>query len=656
MRILCGKILIVFFALGLPEKGVFAILMLMGMKLSLAVLCCTVAAASFGTTLYVSSTAAGGGDGSEANPYTMSEAWKNVKAKDTIQLADGTYVEEAARGDGACFTVRDKSNITFQGNVEHPENVIIDFNGTSNRGFYSPNQPFTVRGITFQNKKTNASRGVIAAGGTINGTALVENCRFVNITTDQTGGDGRMGTVFLGGATADFVFRNCEIKDCSCYVWGAMYLTAGTLTLQHCTVTNCHAKTYNASVIGVNGGSSVTIEDCDFTDVGNEGSATDSNNRSGILHVNSGSTAPIVVRRSRFQQGSLCRARLGGFSAVQAGASLSFEDCEFYDFETGNGWAGLLYFEGAGASASFSRCVVSNATVMTNGGAFGVNANSTTLVLNDCQFTDCRARNQDSTGLGGLVYVASGKSTFNLAMTNCVCETTADCVGAQGYNGGQISVMDITGAHLSIDRCEFRGCRAYNAGGAIFSKAKSGDLTVRNCLFTGCDITKQTSGAACIYTAGTSDVKIENCTFADNLPHGNSSNVSPLSPTSSTAKNYVKNCIFWNNCDQAGEGALRVTSSTGNTVFANCAADVDVDGDATGVTLLSASPFVEEEGKYTLNRSARLCINTGAVLDWMTGEALDLAGNPRVYGNGPDLGAYEYGSHAKIHGFHIFLQ
>ena len=607
------------------------------------------------TTIYVSPTATGDGDGSEASPYTMSEAWQKVKGNDTIQLADGTYVEETVRGDDACFTVRDKSNITFQGNVEHPENVIIDFNGTNNRGFYSPNQPFTVRGITFQNKKTGSYRGVIAVGGTINGTALVENCRFVNITTDKTSGDGRMGTVFAGGAMADCVFRNCEFKDCNSYVWGMMYLTAGDLTLQGCMATNCHVKTTNGSIVGVNGGKSVTIEDCEFQDIGSEMSAESGDNYSGVIHVNSGSDAPVIARRTRFRQGPDCHSRLGGFSAIQAGAELTFEDCEFYDFQSGNGWAGLFYFQGASAKLSMTGCVVSNATVKTNGGVIGVNEASANIALNDCRFTDCRCLNQDSSGIGGLIYVA--KASCTLAMTNCVCEVVGDFEGAQGYNGGQIMINNVSGVNTSIDRCVFRGCRALNAGAAIFSKQTSGSLTVRNTLFTGCDITKQTSGATGIYTAGTSDVKIENCTFADNLPHGNSSNVSPLSPTSSTAKNYVKNCIFWNNRDQAGEGALRVTSSTANTVFENCVADVS---GLTGVSQISASPFKDAaSGDYALAKNvggaSNPCLGAGVKLDWMTADSLDLAGNPRLREKDlVDLGCYEY--FRRMPGFSIFVK
>lgn len=623
-------------------------------KIFFALFCGAFAAVSFGATLYVSSTATGGGDGSELNPYTMSEAWSKVKSNDIVQLADGTYVEETARGDNAAFTVRDKANVTFQGNVERPENVIIDFNGTSNRGFYSPSQAFTIRGITFQNKKTNDSRGVIAVGGTINGTALVENCRFVNITTDKTGGDGRMGTVFLGGATADCVFRNCEFKDCNSYVWGMMYLTAGDLTLQGCMATNCHVKTTNGSIVGVNGGKSVTIEDCEFQDIGSEMSAESGDNYSGVIHVNSGSDAPVIVRRTHFRQGPNCHSRLGGFSAIQAGAELTFEDCEFYDFQSGNGWAGLFYFQGSSAKLSMTGCVVSNATVKTNGGAFGVNATSANIVLNDCHFMDCRCLNQADTAKGGLVYVAVG--TCTIAMTNCVCEAVGDFEGAQAYNGGQININNVSGVNTSIDRCVFRGCRALNAGAAIFSKQTSGSLTVRNTLFTGLDITKQTSGATGIYTTGTSDVKIENCTFADNCPHGSSSNLAPLSPTSSTAKNYVKNCVFWNNRDKAGEGTLRVTSSTGNTVFENCVADVS---GLTGVTQISASPFAAA-GVYTLAQKIgevdNPCLGAGVKLDWMTADSKDLAGNPRLRGNNiVDLGCYEFVETGSFKGFLMLI-
>lgn len=590
----------------------------------------------FAATLYVSSTATGGGAGTVDDPYTMSEAWTKVKANDTIQLADGVYVEETARGDNACFTVRDKDNITFSGNAEHPEQVVIDFNGTSNRGFYSPNKQFTIRGITFRNKKTGSNRGVIAAGGTITGTALVENCRFINITTDQTSGDGRMGTVFSGGATADFVFRNCHFEDINCYVWGVMYLTAGTLTLDSCTMNRCHTKTGSGSVVGINGGKELTIVDSDFHDVGCElGLGTTTGNASGVLHVNDGTTPSVVLRRCRFWQDPQCGSRLGGFSNVVS--PVTVEDCEFYDFKVGGGWAGLFYMSSSAADLSLTRCVVSNCTSKTNAGVIGVNGSGAKVTLSDCRFTDCQCTDTGTAAIGGLLHAAQN---FTLKMTDCICE------GGLAYNGGQISISENSVAEVSIDRCIFRNEKARNAGAAIFSKAKSGSrLLVRNSLFTGCDITQNASGASCIYTTGTADVKIDNCTFADNCPKKSGTTVAPLSPVSSTAKNYVSNCIFWHNRDNGGEGTLRVTSNPGNTIFANCVSDVSGQGDA--VALLTASPFADESaGDYTLAKKIagvkNPCLDAGATLDWMDASACDLAGKPRSAGTAPDLGCYEF--------------
>ena len=631
--------------------------------LALAVFCGAFAAASFGNTLYVSSSATGGGDGSEANPYTMSEAWENVKGSDTIQLADGTYVEETARGDSAAFTVRNKPNVTFQGNVKHPENVIIDFNGTSIRGFYSPNQPFTVRGITFQNKNTNGSPGVIATGGSTSGQAIVENCRFLNIKTTQTSGDGRMGTVFRCGMTTDFIVRNCAIDNVDSYQWSAMYVTAGTLSLQHCTVSNCYSKTGTGSVAGLNGGTALTIEDGDFVNIGSTRDFT-GDYYSGVIHVNSGATPKITVRRSRFWNDISHGVRLGGFSQLSNGQAMIFEDCEFYDFKVGSGWGGLFYVpKDNAATIEMSGCVVSNVSCQTNGGAFGINGSGSKIVLNDCHFMDCFTYSPNgnelaSSAIGGLLYSSVG---ITVAMTNCVCEGVGNYNNSMGsaYNGGVINISNTSGVHLSFDRCTFRGCKAQNAGGAIFSKATSGDLTVRDCLFTGCTLSKPSAGGSCIYTTGTSDVKVENCTFADNSVTyvSDSAKSSVIYPNSSTAKNYVKNCVFWGNLDK--NGTPRATSSKSNTDFESCAADVS---DLTGVTRLSVSPFKDaENGDYTLAKKvggeANPCLGAGVKLDWMTADSKDLAGNPRVRENDlVDLGCYAYFESASKHGLLILVR
>lgn len=475
-------------------------------------------------TIYVSPTGSGNGETS-STPCSMSSAWTNVASGDTIQLLDGTYTETAARGDNAAFTVRNKNNVTFQGNADHPESVVIDFGGSTIRGFYSPNNQFTIRGITFQNKKTNASRGVIAAGGTLSGTALVENCRFVNITTEQNSGDGRMGTLFLPGAAGDYVFRNCEIRNVDCYQWGAVYMNANN------------------------------------------------------------------------------------------------------------------------ASVTFENCMVSNCTsrISSGGGVFiGVNANGVKVKLDGCRFMDCRTLGDQGNCAGGVLYVGQG-SGINSEMTDCTFD------GGFAYNGGQVFVAGVSSATTTVDRCTFRGCKAYNAGAALFTKQSTGAMTVRNSLFTGCCITAQASGATCLYANGNIAVNVENCTFADNHSLVSGKNVSPLSPAAASAKNYVKNCVFWNNTDK--DGTLQVTSSSSYADFVNCVADV---AGLTGVKQIAVSPFVGD-GDYSLVSSATDCIDKGLTLDWMT-DAKDLAGNDRIINGLPDLGAYEFGATLSILGPLIIVE
>lgn len=501
----------------------------MNMKFSMLIpAAAALAMSASAKTIYVSPTGSGNGETS-STPCSMSTAWTNVAAGDTIQLLDGTYTETAARGDNAAFTVRNKNNVTFQGNVDHPESVVIDFGGSTIRGFYSPNNQFTIRGITFQNKKTSSSFGVIVAGGTLSGQALVENCRFINITTTITSGDGRMGTLFLPAATGDYVFRNCEIRDVDCYQWGAVYMNAAntSVTFENCTVSNCTSK------------------------------------------------------------------------------------------------------------------------ISSGGGVFiGVNANGVKVKLDGCRFMDCQTLGDQGNCTGGVLYLGNG-SNINTEITGCTFD------GGFAYNGGQVFINNIGSVTTTVDRCTFRGCKALNAGAALFTKQSSGAMTVRNTLFTGCCITKQANGGTCLYTNGGMAVKVENCTFADNqsTATGNTPvKTSPLSPESSSGKNYVKNCVFWNNKD--ANGALVVTSSTGNTIFENCVADKAMS--VEGMSQITVSPFAGG-GDYSLSSSATDCIDSGAALAWMTG-AKDLAGNDRVINGLPDLGAYEFGAVSALPGIMIIIE
>ena len=363
------------------------------------------------------------------------------------------------------------------------------------------------------------------------------------------------------------------------------------------------------------------VEDCCFENCKTSSTNANGEESSGavVRHYNqdkAASTSELIMSNCVFK--SCSSYQKGIIFKKYAGGKMELSGCTFEDCSTATGTGALVYWNAAGSDT--------------------------------CGLTmkDCVARNLTCTGTpntdtcGGAICLIKG----NLTLEGCAFDTVS---GA--YNGGCVFVYN-GAANLSIDRCIFRNCTCVNAAGAIFTKQTSGTLTVRNTLFTGCGVKTKNSGGSCIRTAGTTTVAIDNCTFADNCSSDGtaSSNVSPLDANSANAKNYVSNCVFWNNKD--GGGNLRVTSNTGNTIFANCVSDLSGQGDT--VALLTSTPFVGG-GDYSLVSSAVDCIDSGAALDWMTG-AKDLAGNDRVINGLPDLGAYEFGAVSALPGIMIIIE
>ena len=73
----------------------------------------------------------------------------------------------------------------------------------------------------------------------------------------------------------------------------------------------------------------------------------------------------------------------------------------------------------------------------------------------------------------------------------------------------------------------------------------------------------------------------------------------------------------------------------------------------TGSFVNDRPGFVNANGGNFMIRGGA-CRDKGVTLDWMTADAIDLDGNPRVYGDMPDLGCYECCT--KIPGFMLVVR
>ena len=210
----------------------------------------------------------------------------------------------------------------------------------------------------------------------------------------------------------------------------------------------------------------------------------------------------------------------------------------------------------------------------------------------------------------------------------------------------------VTGSDAVIERCVFSGLSGMSSGVAIrVQDTTSPGPTIRNCLLEGSKSTG-VNVAAAVYCA--SPAVIENCTIAGNkMEYGAKAGGLYLAANDVE----VRNTIVWGNTVHA----TNIVEGIDGTVVTNIgwnAVDVAVAADKSVVFSHSCAPeladvatCLAEDPKYNAGRKSKLpyyailgsspCKNTGVKLDWMTDEATDIIGNPRVFGGMPDIGCYE---------------
>ena len=213
--------------------------------------------------------------------------------------------------------------------------------------------------------------------------------------------------------------------------------------------------------------------------------------------------------------------------------------------------------------------------------------------------TNCIIRGGTATGwadAGGAIYIPTGEN--NALVTHCVI--TNNCASTGGYGD------------------------APAGGGAIYQL----DGTIRNCLIAGnYQITSDTSSGL-FGTVRLSGGLVESCTIVGNR----SRYCAGVYATGGT----VRNCVIANNTTTVSDSAQHPVWAGTASRFTSCVAPVEINADC----LVDAAPLASPDtGDYTL-AAASAAIDAAAEAPWMAG-AKDLAGNDRIRGTAPDIGAYE---------------
>jgi hypothetical protein len=248
-----------------------------------------------------------------------------------------------------------------------------------------------------------------------------------------------------------------------------------------------------------------------------------------------------------------------------------------------------------------ARDAVISGLTMQGGYVNGNNAYGGTLKIDRLggTVTNCILRGGSATGwaaAGGAIHIPTGEG--HALVTHCVItNNSASTGGATGTSTG---------------------------AGAIYML----DGTIRNCLVAGnYQVTSDTSSAI-FGTILIGGGLVESCTIAGNR----SRYCAGVYATGGT----VRNCVISDNTTTISDSAQYPVWAGTASCFTSCVAPVEINANC----LVDAAPLASPgTGDYTLAASSA-AIDAAAEAPWMAG-AKDLAGNDRVRGEAPDIGAYE---------------
>ena len=241
--------------------------------------------------------------------------------------------------------------------------------------------------------------------------------------------------------------------------------------------------------------------------------------------------------------------------------------------------------------------------------------------------------------------LASGMSSPGFAsFSNCVFRSNISTGRGGGFSGGWDSVV-----RGELVNCVVTNNSAVRQGGGVLLRDKAQgqasdfSFLMRNCLVAMNSTTKTENGeGAGVYFVASANLFMDSCTIVSNCCATKSSGAGLSHRWGGTATNCV---IAFNVRGSALEeghswclgGDTPVTSAYQNCCVWPAAADAFLAENGC----VNADPcFVDAaKGDFTI-RSKSPCRDSGIVEDWMIG-GCDIVGNPRIFGNGVDMGCYE---------------
>ena len=255
--------------------------------------------------------------------------------------------------------------------------------------------------------------------------------------------------------------------------------------------------------------------------------------------------------------------------------------------------------------------------------------NMLTLNNTDSTFDGFTFTQRDSSKSGNVLVITAG------TVSHCIVSNTWFTKGISLPTNGRMTDSLICGNHQSgrdavvsmvggtIERSQIvRNMTSNGTYGEGLEFWNGG--TARNCLVA--DNTNEANHASGVFV-NNGTILVENCTIANNVTLGATA-VAGVVGTVGT----FRNCIVYGNRNAGG------VSETADRTYVNCASSAELSG--SGNVKVAAMDFADAAaGDYRVLSGPT--IDTALPQSRMLTET-DLAGNPRLIGEGPDMGCYEY--------------